>query len=77
MSATNSPPSARALKPFLATAHELADLSGRTIRPYFRKAIAVENKAGAGGFDPVTAADQAAERVIRKYLAGAHPELRL
>ena len=74
MAAPGSSPSTRALRPFLATAHELADLSGSTIRPYFRKAMDVENKAGAGGFDPVTAADKAAERVIRKRLADAHPE---
>ncbi len=64
----------RGLKPYLATAHVLADLSGAAIRPYFRKAIAVENKAGAGAFDPVTAADKAAERVIRKRLAEMHPD---
>ncbi len=63
----------RALKPFLATAHALADLSGSAIRPYFRKSMTVENKAGAGAFDPVTAADKAAERVIRKNLAELHP----
>ena len=66
-------PTTRALKPLLATAHSLADRSGDVIRPYFRKAMAVENKAGAGGFDPVTAADKAAERAIRKLLAETHP----
>ena len=69
------PPTARQLKPLLATAHELADLSAAAIRPYFRKAFAVENKAGPGAaFDPVTSADKAAERAIRKRLAEAHPE---
>ncbi len=66
-------PSPRALKPLLATAHLLADASGHAIRPYFRRPIAVENKAQAG-FDPVTAADKAAERVIRKRLAELHPD---
>ena len=62
------------LQIYLATAHALADASGKVIRPYFRKAIDVENKAGGGGFDPVTAADKAAERVIRKQLATMHPD---
>ena len=74
----------RGLKPYLATAQALADASGAVIRPYFRKAatsnapfgkgMAVENKAGPGAFDPVTAADKAAERIIRKHLAAAHPD---
>ena len=63
----------RGLKPLLATAHSLADLSGGVIRPYFRKAMAVENKAGDDSFDPVTDADKAAERAIRKQLAEMHP----
>ena len=42
--------------------------------PYFRKPIAIKNKAGAGGFDPVTAADRAAERVIRKSIAETYPD---
>ncbi len=38
-------PASRALLDF---AHELADLSGDVIRPYFRKPLAVTNKAGEG-----------------------------
>lgn len=66
-------PSPRALNTLLATAHQLADESGRVIRPFFRRPIEVENKA-AQGFDPVTAADKAAERIIRKRLADLHPD---
>lgn len=66
-------PSQQALKGFLATAHVLADEAGRVIRPYFRKPIDIENKA-AKGFDPVTAADKAAERAIRRRLAELHPD---
>ncbi len=61
------------LRPMLATAHAMAELSANAILPHFRKAVAIENKAGNGGFDPVTTADKAAERVIRKHLATAHP----
>lgn len=55
-------------------AHDLADLAGQAILPHFRKAIAVENKAGAGNFDPVTIADRAAERVISRSLAERWPD---
>lgn len=55
------------------TAHALADLSGKTIRPYFRRQLDVDNKASAG-FDPVTIADREAERVLRKALAAQHPD---
>ena len=34
----------------------------------------IENKAEAGVFDPVTAADKAAERVIRRELRARHPD---
>lgn len=63
------------LKPMLETAHHLADAAGKTILPYFRKPLEIENKAATGKpLDPVTAADRAAERVIRRHLAKAHPD---
>lgn len=55
-------------------AHTLADASGEVIRPYFRTRIDVSNKAGAGAFDPVTAADEAAERVIAAAVAKRWPD---
>lgn len=58
----------------LATAHHLADLSGAVIRPHFRRALKIDNKAAPGKFDPVTAADRAAERAIAKALKAAHPD---
>jgi myo-inositol-1(or 4)-monophosphatase len=58
---------------FLATAHILADRAGAAILPHFRKAMKVENKE-AEGFDPVTTADKAAERAMRKELARLHPD---
>lgn len=59
---------------FLAAAHDLADASGRAILPYFRRRIAVDNKAKDGSFDPVTAADKAAERVISKLISARFPD---
>jgi myo-inositol-1(or 4)-monophosphatase len=58
----------------LAFAHELADISGSIIRPYFRKPLAVTNKAQKGAFDPVTAADRAAERAIGRAIARRFPD---
>ncbi len=58
----------------LAFAHNLADASAEAILPYFRKAIRVDNKAGAGDFDPVTAADRDAEQVIERLLAAQWPD---
>jgi histidinol phosphatase-like enzyme (inositol monophosphatase family) len=58
---------------FLEFAHVLADISGEAILPHFRKPQAVKNKAGLTGFDPVTAADRAAERAIRKAVVQRFP----
>jgi histidinol phosphatase-like enzyme (inositol monophosphatase family) len=56
----------------LATAHALADQAGAVILPHFRTALAIDHKGGAL-FDPVTAADLAAETAIRSALAATHP----
>ena len=58
----------------LTCAHRLADASGKAIKPYFRKLIRVTDKGGANGFDPVTEADQAAERAIARHLARTFPD---
>jgi histidinol-phosphatase len=58
----------------LAFAHELADASAIVIHPYFRRPLAVTNKARDGAFDPVTAADRAAERTIRRAVATRFPD---
>lgn len=58
----------------LAAAHELADASGPAILPYFRRQLAVDNKAADGSYDPVTAADRAAEKVIVKLIARRFPD---
>jgi histidinol phosphatase-like enzyme (inositol monophosphatase family) len=60
--------------PYLETAHTLADLAGAKVLPYFRKPVRIDNKDITGSFDPVTTADTAAERAMRKLLATTHPE---
>ena len=55
-------------------AHELARLSGEVILPHFRQSIGYDNKIGPTGFDPVTAADRAAEEVMRQALADRFPD---
>jgi histidinol phosphatase-like enzyme (inositol monophosphatase family) len=57
----------------LAFADTLADAAGAAILPHFRTGIAVANKA-ASGFDPVTLADQAAERAIRALITARYPD---
>ena len=58
---------------FAAFVDRLATVSGETILPFFRTALAIENKK-AGGFDPVTAADRAAEDAMRATIRKAFPE---
>src|SRR5262245_2983220 len=56
-------------------AHVLADLGAAAILPHFRRPLAVVDKAGgAGSYDPVTVADRAAERVIRKAISERFPD---
>jgi len=58
---------------FASFVDELASVSGHTILPFFRTALAVENKQ-AGGFDPVTAADRAAEQAMRTLISRTFPD---
>ncbi len=58
---------------FTAFLERLAKTSGDTILPFFRTALAVENKK-AIGFDPVTAADRAAENAMRTLIRASFPE---
>jgi len=58
---------------FAAFVDELATVSGETIMPFFRTALAVENKK-SGSFDPVTAADRAAEDAMRALIRRSFPE---
>jgi myo-inositol-1(or 4)-monophosphatase len=59
---------------FTAFVDQLAAISGETIRPFFRTALGVENKSPSGGFDPVTAADRAAEAAMRTLIKRTFPE---
>jgi inositol-phosphate phosphatase / L-galactose 1-phosphate phosphatase / histidinol-phosphatase len=59
------------LNSYLALASELADAAGAAIRPYFRTALTVDDKAD---LSPVTAADRAAELAMRQMIAARFPE---
>jgi myo-inositol-1(or 4)-monophosphatase len=58
---------------FASFVDQLAKISGETILPFFRTALAIENKK-PGGFDPVTAADRAAEAAMRATIRQVFPE---
>ncbi|MFQ5346576.1 MAG: histidinol-phosphatase [Rhodothalassiaceae bacterium] len=59
---------------FAAFARRLADAAASETLPRFRAPMAVENKDGESGFDPVTEADRAAERVMRELIEATYPE---
>ncbi|WP_363348129.1 histidinol-phosphatase [Methylocystis echinoides] len=52
---------------------ELAEVSGEAIMPFFRTAIAADDKAHGGAFDPVTEADRAAELAMRRLIQRTFP----
>ena len=56
---------------FLAFALSLADAAGDVIRPYFRKPLAIRDKAD---LTPVTAADRVAEETMRALIEARFPE---
>ena len=58
---------------FQAFLDELATVSGETVLPFFRTALSIDNKGGPGGFDPVTAADHAAETAMRTLIRRSFP----
>ena len=58
---------------FSAFVNELATVSGETILPFFRTALSVTDK-GNGQFDPVTAADHAAETAMRTLIRRTFPD---
>jgi myo-inositol-1(or 4)-monophosphatase len=59
---------------FAAFVDRLADASGDAILPFFRTSLAVEDKSRGGRFDPVTAADRAAEDAMRTMIRRTFPE---
>jgi histidinol-phosphatase len=58
---------------FAAFVDELATVSGETILPFFRTALSIEDKGRPGSFDPVTAADHAAEMSMRTLIRRTFP----
>jgi histidinol phosphatase-like enzyme (inositol monophosphatase family) len=58
---------------FAAFVDELADVAGEAILPFFRTALSIENKKLKGTFDPVTAADRAAEAAMRALIRKQFP----
>lgn len=59
----------------VAVAHALADAAAAAAMPHFRADnLTADNKAEAGRFDPVTAADRAAEAAMRAILAERRPD---
>jgi myo-inositol-1(or 4)-monophosphatase len=52
---------------------ELATISGEAIVPFFRTLLSVEDKSRGGAFDPVTAADRAAELAMRTLIREKFP----
>ncbi|MBY0445220.1 MAG: histidinol phosphate phosphatase, partial [Burkholderiales bacterium] len=55
----------------IALAHQLADVSGATIRPYFRSPLSIDDK---NDHSPVTIADREAERVMRELIQKVRPQ---
>lgn len=55
-------------------AHAMADAARSAILPYFRSGDLADENKDAGGYDPVTVADRAAEQAMRAVLANARPE---
>jgi histidinol phosphatase-like enzyme (inositol monophosphatase family) len=53
--------------------HQLATLSGQAILPFFRSALAAQDKSRGGVFDPVTEADRAGEAVMRQLIKRHFP----
>ena len=59
---------------FSAFVEKLATVSAETILPFFRTALSVQDKGRHGSFDPVTAADRAAETAMRALINQTFPD---
>lgn len=57
-----------------ADLERLADAASAAILPLFRSALAVDNKREKAAYDPVTAADRAAEQAMRAIIARDFPD---
>jgi myo-inositol-1(or 4)-monophosphatase len=58
---------------FVRFVETLADVSSDAVLPFFRTAIAADDKAHGGAFDPVTEADRAAEIAMRRLIETTFP----
>jgi myo-inositol-1(or 4)-monophosphatase len=58
---------------FAAFVDELATVSGEAILPFFRTSLSIDDKSRGGAFDPVTAADRAAESAMRALIRRHFP----
>lgn len=58
----------------IETAHEMADAARMAILPLFRSADLITDNKRPADFDPVTAADRAAESAMRAVLARRRPD---
>jgi myo-inositol-1(or 4)-monophosphatase len=58
---------------FSAFVDQLATVSGEAILPFFRTSLGIEDKGSPAGFDPVTAADRAAENAMRALIKRTFP----
>jgi myo-inositol-1(or 4)-monophosphatase len=59
---------------FTVFVDKLAGAASDAILPFFRTSLSVENKSRGGNFDPVTAADRAAEQAMRTMIRDNFPE---
>ena len=59
---------------FTAFVDQLANIAGEAILPFFRTSLSVEDKGRGGRFDPVTAADRAAEAAMRALIRKTFPD---
>ncbi|HWP25269.1 MAG TPA: histidinol-phosphatase [Xanthobacteraceae bacterium] len=59
---------------FTAFVERLATVAGEAILPFFRTSLSVEDKSRGGRFDPVTAADRAAEAAMRALIRKTFPD---
>lgn len=60
---------------FATFVDRLAAAASDAVLPFFRTSLSVENKSrGNSGFDPVTAADRAAEQAMRALIRSSFPE---
>ena len=57
----------------MAFLDRLATVSGEVILPYFRTSLSIDDKSRGAAFDPVTAADRAAEQAMRALIREQFP----